>query len=49
MTSIEEMKKQKFIDWGNGEPCPFCGKHFDKADMQHILDEHKDIMMEILF
>ena len=49
MTSIEEMKKNKMIDWGNGEPCPFCGKPFKKVDMKHLEEEHKEIMMEILF
>ena len=49
MTSIDEMKKNKFIDWGNGEPCPFCNKIFEKADMKHIEKEHKELMMEILF
>ena len=49
LTSIEQMKKNKFIDWGAGEPCPFCGKEFEKVDYVHIEKEHKDLMMEILF
>ena len=43
------MKKNKFIDWGNSEPCPFCNKDFDKPDNDHLFSEHKDVVMEILF
>ena len=49
MTSVQEMKEQKFIDWGNGEPCPICNKLFDKVDFQHLIDEHWDIVKNILF
>lgn len=25
------------LAWGNGEPCPICGKAFEKADLEHLL------------
>lgn len=31
------------IAWGNGEPCPICGKPFEKADMDHLLS-HPEAM-----
>jgi DNA repair exonuclease SbcCD ATPase subunit len=49
MNRIEEMKKKKMIDWGNGEPCPFCGKPFDKVDSEHLFKEHEKELKEILF
>jgi len=25
------------IAWGNGEPCPVCGKRFEKPDIEHLM------------
>lgn len=25
------------ISWGNGEPCPICGKPFKVTDIEHLL------------
>ena len=37
------------ITWGNGEPCPICGKPFKKANFKHLEKEHKEEMMKLLF
>ena len=34
------------IGWGNGEPCPICGKEFDKPDMEHLLS-HPEAMNKL--
>ena len=34
------------IDWGNGEPCPICGKAFEKPDIKHLL-EHPEAMARL--
>lgn len=31
------------LAWGNGEPCPICGKHFEKANLEHFLS-HPEAM-----
>jgi DNA repair exonuclease SbcCD ATPase subunit len=37
------------LAWGNGEPCPICGKPFEKADFKHLLTEHRDELNRRLF
>lgn len=37
------MKITGLIAWGNGEPCPICGKEFEMADMDHLLS-HPEAM-----
>ena len=39
-----------FIAVGNGEPCPYCGKPFEKADdvFKHMEVEHKEQMLKDL-
>lgn len=34
------------IAWGNGEPCPVCGKHFEAADAKHLLS-HPEAMEKL--
>jgi len=38
-----------WLAWGNGEPCPFCGKPFEKVDIQHLFDEHADALTKQIF
>jgi hypothetical protein len=30
-------EREGYIAWGNGEPCPVCGKLFERADVGHLL------------
>ncbi len=38
----------KWLAWGNKEPCPFCGKYFEKADFDHLKDEHPEELEKAL-
>lgn len=37
------------LSWGNGEPCPICGKKFKRASLPHLFDEHKEEVFKELF
>lgn len=39
-----------FVAWGNGEPCPFCGKMIpDEEHIKHIFEEHEEELSKKLF
>lgn len=40
-----------FVAVGNGEPCPVCGKPFEKSVdvMEHLAKEHKEWLMNKMF